>query len=588
VGVRTSIFLIMLLNSLIFLLLSNSITSRRDKSILYSRVSMSILLIAALITYDNLSLLFLAKGIGIFGGLFHVTATTNTFHVFIFLITSVILLLTAFYPRKVWLKHNSSPNRILFTNLIYYGTLITNKMGEQFKIIEYSLIILFIVTGSVFLISTSDLVSIFLSIELQSYGLYLLSTIYRDSEPATSGGLMYFLLGGLSSCFILLSTALLYANSGTTNLDSLYIITSISNESKENLTGLLYWYKPYYIHVSLLFMAVGFLFKVSAAPFHFWSPDVYDAIPTVVTTFVAIIAKISIFIFLLELVHYTGKSMFDMDFSWTQSLLFSSLLSLIIGTVVGLTQSRIKRLFAFSTISHVGFILLGLSIHSVESTQAFMFYLIQYSISNLNAFMLILTIGYSLYCYVYNGNSLEDKEKENSKDISDKKENLQDLNNSPIQLIDQLKGYYYINPVLSLSLAITLFSFAGIPPLIGFFGKQMILSAAIDNGYIFMSLVAILTSVISAVYYLTIIKQIFFDKNDYTLNEQLESFNADGLVAEENSIVEKVNIKMNNIVISSSLSLSISVITLIITLFIFIPEELLSLANILALLLFNL
>jgi NADH-ubiquinone oxidoreductase chain 2 len=549
---------------------------------------MSILLIAALITYDNLSLLFLAKGIGIFGGLFHVTATTNTFHVFIFLITSVILLLTAFYPRKVWLQHNSSPNRILFTNLIYYGTLITNKMGEQFKIIEYSLIILFIVTGSVFLISTSDLVSIFLSIELQSYGLYLLSTIYRDSEPATSGGLMYFLLGGLSSCFILLSTALLYANSGTTNLDSLYIITSISNESKENLTGLLYWYKPYYIHVSLLFMAVGFLFKVSAAPFHFWSPDVYDAIPTVVTTFVAIIAKISIFIFLLELVHYTGKSMFDMDFSWTQSLLFSSLLSLIIGTVVGLTQSRIKRLFAFSTISHVGFILLGLSIHSVESTQAFMFYLIQYSISNLNAFMLILTIGYSLYCYVYNGNSLEDKEKENSKDISDKKENLQDLNNSPIQLIDQLKGYYYINPVLSLSLAITLFSFAGIPPLIGFFGKQMILSAAIDNGYIFMSLVAILTSVISAVYYLTIIKQIFFDKNDYTLNEQLESFNADGLVAEENSIVEKVNIKMNNIVISSSLSLSISVITLIITLFIFIPEELLSLANILALLLFNL
>jgi len=565
---------------------------------LYSRVAISILLLSALITYDNLSLLFLAKGIGIFGGLFHTSATTNTFHIFIFLITSVILLLTSFYPRKVWLKHNGSVNRILFTKLVYYGTLITNKMGEQYKIIEYSLIILFIVTGSVFLISTSDLVSIFLSIELQSYGLYLLSTIYRDSEPATSGGLMYFLLGGLSSCFILLSTALLYANSGTTNLDSLYIITSISNESKETLTGLLYWYKPYYIHVSLLFMAVGFLFKVSAAPFHFWSPDVYDAIPTVVTTFVAIIAKISIFIFLLELVHYTGKSMFDMDFSWTISLLFSSLLSLIIGTVVGLTQSRIKRLFAFSTISHVGFILLGLTIHTVESTQAFMFYLIQYSISNLNAFILIITIGYSLYCYVYNGNSLENreidnkeienKEIENSKLINDKKENLQDLNNSPIQLIDQLKGYYYINPVLSLSLAITLFSFAGIPPLIGFFGKMMILSAAIDKGYIFMALVAILTSVISAVYYLTIIKQIFFDKNDYRLNEQLESFNAEALITKDTDTVEKVNIKIENIVISSSLSLTISVITLVITLFIFIPEELLSLANILALVLFNL
>jgi len=455
-------------------------------------------------------------------------------------------------------------------------------MGEQFKIIEYSLIILFIVTGSVFLISTSDLVSIFLSIELQSYGLYLLSTIYRDSEPATSGGLMYFLLGGLSSCFILLSTALLYANSGTTNLDSLYIITSISNEKYENFTGLLYWYKPYYIHISLLFMGVGFLFKVSAAPFHFWSPDVYDAIPTVVTTFVAIIAKISIFIFLLELVHYTGKSMTDMEFSWTQSLLFSSLLSLIIGTVVGLTQSRIKRLFAFSTISHVGFILLGLSIHTVESTQAFMFYLIQYSISNLNAFILIITVGYSLYCYVYNDNFLDKKE------ITDEKDNLQDMNNSPIQLIDQLKGYYYINPFVALSLGITLFSFAGIPPLIGFFGKQMVLSAAIDKGYLFMSLVAILTSVISAVYYLTIIKQIFFDKNDYSLNDQLETLDAEGVVAEENSIVEKVGIKIENVFISSSLSLPISVITLMITLFIFMPKEIFSLANILALVLFNL
>ena len=334
-GEFESLYSDMLLNSLILLLLSNAITSRRDKSILYSRATITILLISAFIAYDNLYLLFLAKGVGIFGGLFHTTATTNFFHLFIFLITSVILLLTSFYPRKVWLKEFSSPGRFLFSKLIYYGTLLLNKMGEQFKIIEYSLIILFIVTGSVFLISTSDLVSIFLSIELQSYGLYLLSTIYRDSEPATSGGLMYFLLGGLSSCFILLGTALLYANSGTTNLDSLYIITSISDVSKENITGLLYWYKSYYIHISLLFIAVGFLFKVSAAPFHFWSPDVYDAIPTVVTTFVAIIAKISIFIFLLELVHYTSKPILDLDFSWTTSLLFSSLLSLVIRTIVG-------------------------------------------------------------------------------------------------------------------------------------------------------------------------------------------------------------------------------------------------------------
>ncbi len=578
----------MLILSLILLLSSNSVTLRQDKSILYSRGSFTILLISTWLAYDNLYFLFLNKGIGIFGGLFHTTSTTSVFHIFILAISSVILLLTSFYPRKVWLKEYSSLDKMLFSKLIYYQTLILNKMGEQFKKIEYSLMILFIVTGAIFLISTSDLVSIFLSIELQSYGLYLLCAIYRDSEPATSGSLMYFLLGGLSSCFILLSTSLLYANSGTTTLDHLYIINSISDVSEDNLTSLLYWYKSYYIHISLLFMSVGFLFKVSAAPFHFWSPDVYDAIPTIVTTFVAIIAKISIFIFLLELVHYTSKSVFDTEFSWTMSLLFSSLLSLVIGTIVGLTQSRIKRLFAFSTISHVGFILLALSIHSVESTQAFMFYLMQYSISNLNAFILIITIGYSLYCYVYRINSYNGNYSNENQKNNEKNENLQDINNSPIQLIDQLKGYYHINPSLSISLAITLFSFAGIPPLIGFFGKQMVLSAAIDNGYIFMSLVAILTSVISAVYYLVIIKQIFFEKQYYSLNSELNGFNADGLITEKNTIIKQVKIKIPNIVVSSSLSLPISIITFIISLFIFIPEEWLSVANLLALILFNL
>jgi NADH-ubiquinone oxidoreductase chain 2 len=621
----------MILISLILLLLSNSITLRRDKSILYSRASITILVISGLITYNNLYFSFLNKGIGIFGGLFHSTSITSVFHIFILFISSVILLLTSFYPRKVWLKDYSSMYRLVFTKLQYYETEIVNKMGEQYKIIEYSLIILFVVTGALFLISSSDLVSIFLSIELQSYGLYLLSAIYRDSESATSGGLMYFLLGGLSSCFILLSTSLLYANSGTTNLDSLYIIYSISEVNLDNvgsLTSLFSWYKPYYIDISLLFMSVGFLFKVSAAPFHFWSPDVYDAIPTIVTTFVAIIAKISIFIFLLELVHYTGKSMFYSHFSWTVSLLFSSLLSLVIGTIVGLTQSRIKRLYAFSTISHVGFILLSLSIHTIESTQAFIFYLMQYSISNLNAFILIITIGYTLYFYINNPEDVEQTMDDfglNTKDKEDKYNfpmgivsfrvvndilksessgaytqkqneklkkikvinNLQDVNNSPIQLIDQLRGYYNINPFISLSLAITLFSFAGIPPLLGFFGKQMVLSAAIDNGYIFMSLVAILTSVISAVYYLIVIKEIFFYRTDYIINPWLKLFNADGLITDKDLIIQEIKIKRENVVLSSSLSLSISIITLIITLFIFIPQEWLSVANLLALILFN-
>jgi len=232
-----------------------------------------------------------------------------------------------------------------------------------------------------------------------------------------------------------------------------------------------------------------------------------------------------------------------------------------------------------------------------------MFYLIQYSISNLNAFILIITVGYSLHCYVQNDESSsslannkakddigneETGNKESVNKQTDKDSNLTDAINSPVQLIDQLKGYYYINPILSLSLGITLFSFAGIPPLIGFFGKQMILSAAVDSGYIFMAFVAILTSVISAVYYLSIIKQIFFDQPDYKLNEELTDFKADGLITEKSTAVENVSIQMRNIVTSSSLSLTISVITLIITLFIFIPEELLNFANILAFILFNL
>ena len=445
-------------------------------------------------------------------------------------------------------------------------------MGEQFKIMEYPLILLFIIMGAVLLMSTSDLVSIFLSIELQSYGLYLLSTLYRNSELATSGGLTYFLLGSLSSCFILLGTSLLYGNSGTTNLDGLYVITSLSDIANDSTGGVLYWYKPYYINFSLVVMSIGFLFKVSSAPFHFWSPDVYDAIPTIVTTFVAIVAKISIFIFLLELVHYTSSSFFLFKFSWTSNLLLSSLLSLIIGTVVGLTQSRIKRLFAYSTISHVGFILLALSVNTTESVQAFIFYVMQYSISNLNAFVLLITIGFSLYYYT-----------------NDEKQyrNLLDKNNSPIQLISQIKGYFYINPFLALSLAITIFSFVGIPPLIGFFAKQMVLSAALDSGYVFITLVAIFTSVISAVYYLGIIKQVFFDKPDYKVNSAFKNINLYGSIINKTALIEKVTFKTDNIVLSSSLAITISILTLVIILFMFVHQEWLSMANILALILFN-
>jgi NADH-ubiquinone oxidoreductase chain 2 len=236
-------------------------------------------------------------------------------------------------------------------------------------------------------------------------------------------------------------------------------------------------------------------------------------------------------------------------------------------------QFRIKRLLAYSTISHVGFILLALAINSVESVQAFLFYLMQYSLSNLNIFFIIILIGYSLVYYNHVKYLMLEKK---------------EIENSPIQLIKQLKGYFYLNPVLALSLAITIFSFIGVPPLIGFFAKQMVLSAALQNGYYFLALIAILTSVIGAVYYLNIIKAVFFDKtefklinnfdyktNDVNVNEittikipkyQTNSFRIDHL----NKTISPYS--LSYLVLSSSLTVIVSGLTLVILLFIIYPQ----------------
>ena len=561
----------MLLSLLIFLLISNAVSLRRDKSILFSRIVIKTLLLTSFIAISNLYINPLEKGIGIYGGLFNVNALTQTFNIFIFLISAIILILTSFYPRKVYIKEfSSSLYKQLSTKLSYNKNLISNKNGEQFRIIEYALIIVFIICGAVFLVSTGDLISVFLSIELQSYGLYILSTLYRDSESATASGLTYFLLGGLSSCFILLGSALLYVNSGTTNLDNIYVIYYITED--------LMWYDPLFIDLGLIILLVGFLFKVSAAPFHFWSPDVYDGVPTIVTTYIAIVPKVSIFALFIDLFAH----MMSFTDSWRIIFILSSLLSFVVGSVLGLTQSRIKRLFAYSTISHVGFILLGLCTDNTESMQACIFYIFQYTISNLNGFLILLSIGFFLYLYVYQENS----------DTRAIREKLVDENNSPIQLISQIKGYFYINPFISISLAITLLSFIGIPPMAGFFAKQMILSAALDRNQIFLALVAILTSVVGAAYYLNLIKQIFFYKNDYKKNPSIDNItlkayivNHDNTISNENeesADKEEINKKEerkpigftpDNITINSALSSAISIITLLLLLFIFIPEE---------------
>ena len=211
---------------------------------------------------------------------------------------------------------------------------------------------------------------------------------------------------------------------------------------------------------------------------------------------------------------------------------------------MGLTQIRIKRLLAYSTIKHVGFVLLALITYSVESEKAFIFYIIQYIFTSLNSFLAIIAIGFSLYLYfsnVLDNNTLSEK------------------NNSPIQLISQLKGYFSINPVLALCLVVSMFSFVGLPPLVGFFGKQMVLTAALDNHKTVLVLIAILTSVIGAVYYLNIIKNVYFDSTEY-----------------EKSYVF-VNTSLSNI-----FSITLSFMLLLISLFILYANEIISLTDLLS------
>ncbi|RYE14828.1 MAG: hypothetical protein EOP34_05385 [Rickettsiales bacterium] len=219
----------MLLIFLSFLLFSNGLTFRPDTSILYSRIAITILLYSMFSALTSFHITYLEKGVGLYGGLFNITAITQTFQIFIFLISTLILLMTGFYPRKRYIGDSVSMLDTLLKSVKQYVSII-NKMSEQFTIIEYALVILFTVSGATLLISSADLGSIYLCIELQSFSLYIISSLHRNSESSTGSALTYFLLGGLSSCFILLGIALIYANSGLTNLDAIYSIISDSEK----------------------------------------------------------------------------------------------------------------------------------------------------------------------------------------------------------------------------------------------------------------------------------------------------------------------------------------------------------------------
>jgi NADH-ubiquinone oxidoreductase chain 2 len=270
-------------------------------------------------------------------------------------------------------------------------------------------------------------------------------------------------------------------------------------------------------------------------------------------------------------------------------LLISSLLSLIIGTIVGLAQTRIKRLLAYSTISHIGFILLALVINTEQSIDSLIFYIIQYSITNLNTFLIIIALGYIIQQSIiknipYNINShlinnyYKNKELKNRKTIND------------IRYISELKGQFFSNPLLSLSLSVCLFSMAGIPPLIGFFAKQFVLYSAIQKGYYFISIVAILVSVISASYYLKIVKVLHTNpEEDKEENISLDEY-SNNLLIEDNKLNNHVlnnNYESSNPLLNHLHSFSISSLTLTIILFVLKPSIILNSTQLLSLSLYN-
>ena len=490
----------------------SSTTTTRKATIsaaLFTRIVAIALLFAAMLSYNGFStasvsssagpttlntLNSLDAGVGLYSGLIHATTLTQSMEVFLLVSAALILL--------PW-----APN--------------TKTMSVQGKytyptIPEYPMLILFTTMGATFLLASADLVSMYLSIELQSFGVYILAAVYRDSESATAAGLKYFLLGALSSALILLGSALIYSYTGLTNLDSIYELISVPAET---LLDVNHSYNESII-LGLVIISVGLLFKVASAPFHYWAPDVYDGTPTIVTTWLTVMPKISIFLFLLELyigvVAPASSTMMGIVGSICNNLLLiCAFLSLVIGTVVGLGQYRIKRLLAYSTISHVGFLLLALAIGSTtiststfsaqdsgmgsgaeESVEAFLFYIVQYSLTNINAFFVLLAFGYVMAnTEILTGNTQSSPQLRSTNEIN---------------LVAELQGQFRANPVLGLSFAICLFSMAGVPPLLGFFAKYTVLYSAINNGYLFLAIIAILASVVSAVYYLRIIRVIHF------------------------------------------------------------------------------
>ena len=424
----------MLTLALFILLTAVALPSVYATPALLTRVTVLTFLSAAALAANAYSWEGVGSGLGLYSGLIDLTGLSLAAQVFLLFVGAIALV--------QWAPH------------AHLSPMATPRIST------YPLFALLSSMGGCFLVASGDMVTLYLALELQSFAVYVLAALYRDSESATHSGLLYFLLGGLSSCLILLGFAVVYNQTGITNLESLVTLLNVSESSSMSINWAL----------ALGFTAImtGLLFKVTAAPFHNWGPDVYDGVPTIVTTWIAVLPKISLLTLLYTLSSGLISAMLvNIDTAtydvWALLLLMSSTLSLVVGAVVGLAQRRIKRLLAYSTISHVGFMLLAISVNSPEATSAFVFYLVQYTLTAILSFSLLGAISHSSSLTPLPGDSLNI-----THDVS---------------LISQLAGLRVRNIALAFSLLVLLFSLAGVPPLLGFFGKLEVLYSAISASY---------------------------------------------------------------------------------------------------------
>ena len=366
----------------------------------------------------------------------------------------------------------SDPFATFFKQLVLLASAISLVISQrylneqQIARFEYPILVMFASLGMMLMISANSLISLYLGLELQSLALYVLAAFQRDETRSTEAGLKYFVLGAVASGMLLYGSSLVYGFAGTVAFDGLAQQLAKASTGAPML-GLI---------VGIVFILAGLSFKVSAVPFHMWTPDVYEGAPTPVTAFFAVAPKIAaVALFVRVMAGPFG----DLVAQWQQIVVFISIASMLLGAFAAINQRNIKRLMAYSSIGHIGYTLIGLAVGNATGVRGILIYMTIYLFMNLGTFTCIL-------CMSRKGHMVED--------------------------IDDLKGLSKSHPGVALALTIFMFSMAGIPPLAGFFGKLYIFLAAIEAELYALAIIGVLSSVVAAFYYLRIIKLMYFDE----------------------------------------------------------------------------